>query len=146
MFVGQATGHGPQGIGDLGPEGTTVGPIAGYRPRANRTFANSPTGYAYYEDVLNSPKFLEGDAISAVRRLSLYGRADYTLFDGVDWTTEMVATRRELEHKGWRQFFPQIASANGYDVAASTPGHLPRARPAGRSGGAGIQADAARAR
>lgn len=98
------------------PEGTTVGPIPGYRPRANRTFANSPTGYAYYEDVLNSPKFLEGHAISAVQRLSLYGRADFTLFDGVDWTTEMVATRRELDHKGWRQFFPQIASANGYDV------------------------------
>ncbi len=98
------------------PEGATVGPIPGYRPRANRTFANSPTGYAYYEDVLNSPKFLEGYAISAVERMSLYGRADFTLFDSVDWMTEAVATRRELDHKAWRQFFPQIASANGYDV------------------------------
>ncbi len=98
------------------PDGVVAGPIAGYRPRANRTFANSPTGYAYYEDVLNSPKFLEGHAISAVERMSLYGRADFTLFDSVDWMTEAVITRRELDHKAWRQFFPQIASANGYDV------------------------------
>lgn len=98
------------------PDGVVAGPIPGYRPRANRTFLNSPTGYAYYEDVLNSPKFLEGYAISGVERISLYGRADFTLFDGVDWMTEAVATRRELDHKAWRQFFPQIASANGYDV------------------------------
>ncbi len=98
------------------PDGVTVGPIAGYRPRANRTFLNSPTGYAYFEDVLNSPKFLEGYAISAVERLSLYGKADFELFDSVDWSTEILATRREFDQKAWRQFFPQIASANGYDV------------------------------
>ncbi|MDP3738258.1 MAG: TonB-dependent receptor [Hyphomonadaceae bacterium] len=98
------------------PNGVTVGPIAGYRPRANRTFLNSPTGFAYYEDVLNSPKFGEGYAISALERTSLYGKADFTLFGGVDWSTEVLLTRREFEHKAWRQFFPQIASANGYNV------------------------------
>src|SRR5262249_31919500 len=53
---------------------------------------------------------------SAVERTSLYGRADFTIFGGVDWTTEGLITRRETEHKAWRQFFPQIASANGYNV------------------------------
>lgn len=98
------------------PDGITVGPIPGYRPRANRTFLNSPTGNAYYEDVLNSPKFAEGYAISAVERMSLYARADFTILDGIDWTTEALLSRRDFEHKAWRQFFPQIASANGYDV------------------------------
>jgi iron complex outermembrane receptor protein len=98
------------------PNGVTIGPIAGYRPRANRTFLNSPTGFAYYEDVQNSPKFGEGYAISAVERTSLYGKADFKIFGGIDWSTEVLATRRETEQKAWRQFFPQIASANGYDV------------------------------
>ena len=98
------------------PNGVTVGPIAGYRPRNNRTFLNSPDGTAYYEDVLNSPKFGEGYAISGVERLSLYGKADFTILDGIEWTTEVLINRREFEHKAWRQFFPQIASANGYDV------------------------------
>jgi iron complex outermembrane receptor protein len=98
------------------PDGVTIGPIPGYRPRANRTFLNSPTGEAYYEDVLNSEKFLDTYAISGVERLSLYGRADFTLFGAVDWSTEVLASRREIEHKALRQFFPQIASANGYDV------------------------------
>lgn len=98
------------------PDGITIGPIAGYRPRANRNFDNSPTGVAYFEDVLNSAKFLEGYAISGVERLSLFGKYNTTLFGGVDWSTTFLANRRELEHKAWRQFFPQIASSNGYDV------------------------------
>jgi iron complex outermembrane receptor protein len=98
------------------PDGVSVGPIAGYRPRANRTYDNTTTGFAYYEDVLNSPKFLEGHALSGVERLSLFGKFDVNLFEGVDWSTTVLANRRELEQKAWRQFFPQIASANGYDV------------------------------
>lgn len=101
------------------PDGVVSGPIPGYRPRANRTFLNSPTGYAYYEDVLNSPKFGEGYAVSGTERTSLYGRADFRIFGGVEWTTEALLTRRETEQKAWRQYFPQIASANGYDVPGS---------------------------
>ncbi|HEY7800296.1 MAG TPA: TonB-dependent receptor plug domain-containing protein, partial [Hyphomonadaceae bacterium] len=98
------------------PNGVTIGPIAGYRPRTNRTYLNSPDGLAYFEDVLNSPKFLEGYAISAVERTSLYGRADFDIFGGVEWLTEALLTRREFEHKDWRQFFPQIGSANLYNI------------------------------
>jgi iron complex outermembrane receptor protein len=98
------------------PDGVVAGPIAGYRPGQNRGFTTSTRGYAYYEDITNDARFLEGHAISGVERLSLYGKADFTIFDGVDWSTEALITRRELDHKGWRQFAPQIASAVGYDV------------------------------
>ncbi len=96
------------------PDGVSSGPIPGYRPRVSRSYLQGPV--AYYEDVLNSPKFGEGYAISSTERASLYGRADFNIFGGVDWSTEVLLTRRETEHKGWRQFYPQIASANGYDV------------------------------
>ena len=96
------------------PDGASSGPIPGYRPRVSRSYLQGPV--AYYEDVLNSPKFGEGYAISSTERASLYGRADFNIFGGVDWSTEVLLTRRETEHKGWRQFYPQIASANGYDV------------------------------
>ncbi|HEX5165396.1 MAG TPA: TonB-dependent receptor [Thermomicrobiales bacterium] len=98
------------------PNGVTTGPFPGYRPRSNRTYLNSPDGLAYFEDVLNSPKFADGYAISAVERTSLYGKADFNIFGGVDWTTEVLLNRREFEQKSWRQFFPQIANNAWYDV------------------------------
>src|SRR6185436_5342127 len=120
------------------PDGVTIGPFPGYRPRTNRTYdcnltiagtqrppncgGTLPAAYAannfnaYYEDVLNSPKFADGYAISAVQRTSLYGKADFNLdfFGGIDWTTEVLATRREFEQKAWRQFFPLITGAAFY--------------------------------
>ncbi|HVY89847.1 MAG TPA: TonB-dependent receptor [Hyphomonadaceae bacterium] len=96
------------------PDGVTSGPIPGYRPRVSVNYSQGPV--AYYEDVLNSPKFLEGYAIAATERTSLYGRADFDIFGDVKWTTEVLATRRDTDQKAWRQFFPQIASAIGYDV------------------------------
>ena len=98
------------------PNGLTIGPIPGYRPRTNRSFLTAPDGIAYFEDVLNASKFLEGHAISGVERLSLYGKSNFNVFGGVNWSTEALATRRELDQKAWRQFFPLIASANAYNV------------------------------
>ncbi|HEX5008657.1 MAG TPA: TonB-dependent receptor, partial [Hyphomonadaceae bacterium] len=98
------------------PNGVTIGPFPGYRPRTNTAYDDFPGAQAYYEDVLNSPKFLEGYAISAVERTSLYGRADFNIFGGVDWTTEVLANRREFEQKAWRQFFPIIGSDAFYQV------------------------------
>lgn len=109
------------------PDGVTIGPIAGYRPRQNKRYDAGDPNVAYFEDVTNSAKFLEGYAIAATERTSLYGRFDTTIL-GVDWSTEALATRRETEQKAWRQFFPQIASAIGYDV----PG--PYTAPAGFAG------------
>jgi iron complex outermembrane receptor protein len=101
------------------PNGVTIGPFPGYRPRANRTYPGgtnpSPDGLAFFEDVLNSPKFNEGYAISAVERLSGYARADFN-FGGVEWSTELLASRRELEQKAWRQFFPLIGGSLFYDI------------------------------
>lgn len=124
------------------PDGVTIGPIAGYRPRTNRTFdcntlvtgtqrppncgGTLPAVYvangfnAYYEDVLNDQRFLDTDAIAGADRWSLYGRADFQLdvLGGIDWTTEALFTRREYESHRVRQFFPVIAPNFAYD----TPG------------------------
>jgi|JI7StandDraft_1071085.scaffolds.fasta_scaffold00687_12 iron complex outermembrane receptor protein len=104
------------------PDGITVGPIAGYRPRANRTYAQAPQ--AYYEDVLNDERYLDTDAIAGVDRASVYGRADFQLdlFGGIDWMTEALFNRREYQSHRVRQFFPTIAPNSGYDVAGSFGG------------------------
>lgn len=98
------------------PTGNTVGPIPGYRPRFNPSYLTSPTGQAYYEDVLNSEKYLEGDILSAVERTSLYAKYDQDIA-GMQWSTEALMTRRETASRQWRQFFPLIAPNNQYDVA-----------------------------
>ena len=104
------------------PDGVVSGPIPGYRPRANRTYAQAPQ--AYYEDILNDQRFLDADAIAGVDRLSVYGKSDFTLdfLGGIDWTTEALFTRREYESKSVRQFFPVIAPNSGYDVAGNFGG------------------------
>jgi iron complex outermembrane receptor protein len=68
--------------------------------------------------VLNSERFGEGYAISAVERISAYGKADFNLdiLGGVDWTTEALITQRNFEQRSWRQFFPLIAGPLFYDV------------------------------
>jgi iron complex outermembrane receptor protein len=104
------------------PDGITTGPIAGYRPRANRTYAQAPQ--AFYEDVLNDQRFLESDAIAGVDRYSVYGKADFTLdlLGGIDWSTEALFNRREYASHRVRQFFPTIAPNSGYDVAGNFGG------------------------
>jgi iron complex outermembrane receptor protein len=104
------------------PDGITSGPIPGYRPRANRTYAQAPQ--AYYEDILNDARFLDTDAIAGVDRLSAYGKADFQLdfFGGIDWTTEALFTRREYESHRVRQFFPVIAPNSAMDVPGNFGG------------------------
>jgi len=119
------------------PDGVVVGPFPGYRPRANRTYAQAPQ--AFYEDVLNHQKFNDADAIAGVDRISAYGKADFTLdfLGGIDWTTEALFTRREYDSHRVRQFFPSIANNAGYDVPGAfqapvglaTSGGLRLARP-----------------
>jgi iron complex outermembrane receptor protein len=122
------------------PDGVTTGPIAGYRPRTNRTYdcnltipgtqrppncgGTLPAVYAangftaYYEDVLNDQRFLESDAIAGVERYSLYGKSNFTLdiLGGIDWTTEVLWNRREFARQSVRQFFPNIGPNAAYDV------------------------------
>lgn len=98
------------------PDGVTVGPLPGYRPRANPTYAGG--GQAYFEDVLNDEKYLNTDLLSATQRFSVYGKSDITLtnFGNVDWTTELLYNHRTTELNRIRQFFPVIAPPSGYDV------------------------------
>ncbi len=95
------------------PDGVTIGPIPGYRPRANGVLGGE---ISFYEDVLNNQKYLEGSAIAAVERTSIYAKNDMT-FGSVDWATEALFTRREYEGRGHRQFFPSIVPNAFYDVA-----------------------------
>jgi iron complex outermembrane receptor protein len=126
------------------PDGVTIGPFPGYRPRTNQTYDCNPGlagtqrppagpcsagqgGQAYFEDWLNSAKFADGYAISAVERISGYAKADFSfdLFGGVDWTTEALFNQRNFEQKSWRQFFPLITGAAFYNVVPNAANLCP---------------------
>jgi iron complex outermembrane receptor protein len=96
------------------PDGGSAGsPVPGYRPRANGRYDDGPGAQAYYEDVLNDARVLSTDAINRQERTSFYASSDFS-FDflgGVDWSSDLLFTRRETESDGWRQFFPLIGGA-----------------------------------
>ncbi len=98
------------------PDGVTIGPLPGYRPRTNQSYAGG--GQAYFEDVLNDQRYLDSDLLSATQRFSVYAKSDVTLTNlgNVDWTTELLYNHRETELRRLRQFFPVIAPPSGYDV------------------------------
>jgi len=89
------------------PDGSTVGPFPGYRPRPNptRTYANSPQ--AYYEDVLNFDFYDTAQVINDRERVSLYGATDFG-FDSFNWKTQWLYNRRETKTHSYRQFFPVV--------------------------------------
>jgi iron complex outermembrane receptor protein len=89
------------------PNGVTIGPIAGYRPRTNANF-NPVTGApAFYEDVLNFDFIGDAHIFSEQERTSLFVSADFS-FDRVDWTGQFLYTNRETTSERFRQFFPTM--------------------------------------
>ncbi|WP_049457778.1 TonB-dependent receptor plug domain-containing protein [Stenotrophomonas maltophilia] len=87
------------------PEGTTVGPFPGYRPRANKTYANNPI--AYYEEPQNFARWGEGNIINKQERKSVYVAADFG-FDSFNWKTQFLYNNRTTDNFQWRQFFPTV--------------------------------------
>lgn len=110
-----------QGFGDRyvpAPDGVTIGPIAGYRPRDNGTYANG--GQAFYEDVLNFDFINNTTAINEQERLNIYATADFT-FGNVDWDAELLYSSRETTAENWRQFFPLIGGSNAAELFGFPP-------------------------
>ncbi|CTP85171.1 TonB-dependent receptor [Xanthomonas translucens pv. poae] len=97
------------------PDGSTVGPFPGYRPRPrpSRTYANSPQ--AYYEDVVNFPFYDTAQVINQRERVSLYGASDFG-FDSFNWKTQWLYNRRETTTHGYRQYFPVVANETDGDL------------------------------
>ena len=92
------------------PDGSTVGLIPGYRPRANPNYGPNHSGQAYYEDVLNFDFFGDAQVIDRQRRFSVYASSDFS-FGDVNWTTEFLFNRRGTDTHRWRQFFPVTGGA-----------------------------------
>ena len=105
------------------PDGVTSGPIPGYRPRHSVSYS-ATNNVASYEDVLNDQRFLDSYFLDQQERTSLYAHSDIT-FGGLDWTTEGLFTQRQTTAHNYRQFFPQIASDNGYDVPGAYSSPIP---------------------
>lgn len=105
------------------PDGVTVGPVAGYRPRGNAPYGPGGTGQAFYEDVLNDERYASTDAINKQERISLYAQSNFTIFNDVDWNVEGLFTRRETETDTWRQFFPLMGGATALFPGFSYPGN-----------------------
>lgn len=90
------------------PDGVTVGPIPGYRPRGN---ANASGGNpAFYEDVLNAEFMNQADIYASQERTSLFASADFSLGE-IDWNGQFLYTNRQTESRRFRQFFPVISGA-----------------------------------
>lgn len=90
------------------PDGVTIGPLAGYRPRRNaNATATSP---AFYEDVLDFDFFEGQDVFSALERTSLFAAADFS-FGEIDWNGQFLYTSRETQSRRYRQFFPTVDGA-----------------------------------
>jgi len=93
------------------PDGSTVGPFPGYRPRQNGRY-DDPGGEAFYQDVLTAEFLNTESAINQQERFNVYATFDYA-FDflgGVDWDADVLYSNRKTETVGWRQFFPWVGS------------------------------------
>lgn len=103
------------------PDGVTIGLMPGYRPRQNGSFLDSD--HAFYEDWLNFPFVESATAINRQERSSLYASSNFDLdmLGGVEWNTEWLATRRETEARGWRQFFPLMGGTTALIPAYMYP-------------------------
>ncbi|MGG6461285.1 TonB-dependent receptor plug domain-containing protein [Solilutibacter silvestris] len=106
------------------PDGTTVGMIPGYRPRANKTYGPNNTGQAYYEDVLNGDFLKNADIVNRQQHGTLYGTADFALSSTVNFTAEVLYNQRKTEARGFRQFFPIVATNAIYDAYSDNPNYV----------------------
>lgn len=87
------------------PNGVTIGPIPGYRPRAN---SNAVGGNpAFYEDVLNADFLGSSHVFSDQDRISLFSSADFS-FGEVNWSGQLLYNNRQTSSRQFRQFFPAV--------------------------------------
>jgi iron complex outermembrane receptor protein len=95
------------------PDGVTIGPMPGYRPRTNEGY-DDPGGQAYYEDQIFFPFANSGMVQNKTTRSSVYVASDFEvdILGGINWRNEALVNRRKTNFEGWRQFFPQIGSAD----------------------------------
>lgn len=106
------------------PDGVTIGPFPGYRPRTNQNYsATNPDQQAYYEDVTNFDFLNTADIINRQERVNIFASADFG-FDAFNWKTTFLYNQRETEARGFRQFFPYIGGANGPYTYADSPGFV----------------------
>lgn len=101
------------------PNGVTIGPIPGYRPRTNA--AASGGNPAFYEDVLNYDFTGASHIFSRLERTSLFSSADFS-FGDINWTGQFLYTNRQTESRQFRQFFPAIDGRPfGFGTTSTTP-------------------------
>lgn len=104
------------GLGRLipSPDGVTIGPIPGYRPRGNQNYLGSE-GQAYFEDWLNFEVALNDHAINEQERINIYLTFDQN-FGSVDWDADLLYYQRNTFSSGSRQFFPLIGGKTVFDA------------------------------
>lgn len=95
------------------PDGVTIGPFPGYRPRDNGRY-DDEGGEAYFEDVLNFFDFGSEMARNELERTNIYATFDHTFdfWGGVDWDADLLYSNRVSTSEGWRQFFPAIVDGS----------------------------------
>ncbi|MEG0192474.1 MAG: TonB-dependent receptor [Stenotrophomonas sp.] len=95
-------------------DGSTVGPLPGYRPRTTQNYTR---GQAFYDEPVNFERWGQGHIINKQERKTAYLATDFG-FDSVNWKTQFLFNRRETETFSWRQFFP-YAYVPGTQIVAN---------------------------
>jgi len=93
-------------------DGTTIGPLPGYRPVENRRYDDPGNPRAGNTEVLDGPFLRQAYIIQKVERKSAYAAANFS-FGTVNWNADVLFNRRESEHRDFRQFFPLLADIPG---------------------------------
>jgi len=88
-------------------DGSTIGNLAGYRPRINTTYENSAR--ASYTEVRNFSLYNDTYIVQNMQRYSLYTAANIRL-GTVNWNSDILFNRRESRYKGFWQYAPTIAN------------------------------------
>jgi iron complex outermembrane receptor protein len=108
------------------PDGVTIGPFPGYRPRTNGRYDGTGQGEAWYNDVLNAEFYGSQMAINEVERFNVYTTFDYAFdfWGGVDLDASLLYSSRETTAENWRQFFPAIVTFLPYENGEFAEGPL----------------------
>ena len=98
------------------PDGVTIGPLDGFRPRTNASYATSPDGQAFFEDDLYDERVNSANAFNEQELISLYTTGDFTfdVLGGLNWKGEALYTNRKTSGEQWRQFFPYIGDGTAF--------------------------------
>jgi len=111
-------------------DGSTLGPLPGYRPTQNRRYDDPGNPRAGNSEVLDAEFLRQTYIVQKLERKTAYLAANFS-FGAINWNADVLFNRRESEYKGFRQFFPLLSDIPGiypnapnYSLGWTAPGAI----------------------